>query len=236
MACRRWSALPHGILIRSVQLAQRRGQGLFCSMISFASLSRRFLLLAGLLVSALQAQAVENGQAAPDFSLTDINGTSHKLSDYKGRIVVLEWVNPECPFVKHHYAKTGNLPALQKAARADGVVWLLINSGHPGAQGDFDAAKVVAWTDKTGASYDAYFRDQDGKVGHLYEAKTTPHLFVISAEGVLVYQGAIDSYRGFNAEDTGKASNYVREAIAALKAGRTPETALKPPYGCTVKY
>lgn len=199
----------------------------------------RFLLglvvSAGLLVCSAAA-SVESGKPAPDFSLTDIQGKPHKLSDFKGRVVVLEWVNPECPFVKHHYETVPTLPGLQAEAKAAGVVWLSINSGKPGAQGDFDAAKVAEWMKRTGAAPAAYFRDSDGKVGRLYGAKTTPHLFIIDAAGVLVYQGAIDDKRGFDVAETKKALNYVRSSLAALKEGRPVSPASTPPYGCSVKY
>jgi len=184
---------------------------------------------------ALMRAEVAIGQPAPDFALTDITGQAHKLSDFRGRTVVLEWVNPECPFVIKHYG-SGNMPALQKAAVADGVVWLSINSGRPGAQGDFDAAKVAEWMKRTGASPTAYFRDQDGKVGRLYAAKTTPHMFVITAEGTLVYDGAIDSIRSAKVEDLAKATNYVKAALASVKAGTPVEKTSSQPYGCSVKY
>src|SRR6186713_233796 len=124
------------------------------------------ILLAGAASLALfagVAQAAPTvGQPAPDFSLTDINGTKHSLSEYKGKTVVLEWVNPECPFVQKHYQGSGNLPATQKAAVAEGAVWRSINSGHPGSEGDYAPAEVQAWEKKTGAAATAYLRDQDG--------------------------------------------------------------------------
>jgi hypothetical protein len=179
--------------------------------------------------------AVEIGKPAPDFTLTDVSGKTHKLSDYRGKTVVLEWVNPECPFVIKHYS-SGNIPSLQKSATGDGVVWLLINSGHAGAQGDYDAAKANAWMRENGAAPSAYFRDQDGKVGRLFGAKTSPHLYVITGEGTLVYNGAIDSIRSADKADLAKATNYVAEALAAVKAGKPVKTATSQPYGCSVKY
>jgi len=183
----------------------------------------------------LQAAAIV-GQPAPEFTLTDIKGTTHTLSDFKGKTVVLEWVNPQCPFVMKHYDKSGNIPALQKAATAEGVVWLSINSAAPGKQGDFDAAKVAAWSAKTGAAPTAYFRDSDGKVGKLYGAKTTPHIYVITADGKLAYNGAIDSINSADADDIAKAENYVTAALAAVKAGKPVATSSTQPYGCSVKY
>jgi hypothetical protein len=191
--------------------------------------------LAATLVASVSAGTVEIGSAAPDFSIVDIAGATHKLSDYKGKTVVLEWVNPECPFVKKHY-ESGNIPSLQKEATADGVIWLLINSGTPGAQGDYDPAQVQEWMKKTGAAPTAYSRDTTGALGRLYGAKTTPHLFVITAEGTLAYNGAIDSIRSPKKEDIAKATNYVREALSSVKAGKPVAKATSEPYGCSVKY
>lgn len=196
---------------------------------------RSLFVSAGLLVAgALHAATV--GQPAPAFTLTDLAGVSHNLSDFKGKTVVLEWVNPECPFVVKHYEKSGNLPATQKAAVADGVVWLLINSAAPGKQGDYDVAKATAWLEKNKAAATAYLRDVDGKVGKAYDAKTTPQIYVINAEGVLVYNGAIDSTRSTNAADIEKSENYAASALAAVKAGKPVEKSVTQPYGCSVKY
>lgn len=191
-------------------------------------------LSAALFVGAYAAPQV--GQPAPDFALTDINGSRHSLSDYRGKTVVIEWVNPECPIVKKHYDHSGNIPATQKAATADGVVWLSINSGHAGAQGDFDKAQVDAWMKAQGVAATAYLRDQDGKVGKLYDARTTPHLFVVNSAGTLVYAGGIDDIRSADAEDIAKAKNYVKAALADLKAGQPVGTPTSKPYGCGVKY
>ena len=195
----------------------------------FAGTSSLVLLL------TVQAAPVV-GHAAPDFSLTDINGQQHTLSAYKGRIVVLEWVNPECPIVGKHYQGSGNIPATQKAARADGAVWLSINSGHAGAQGDFEPAEVTAWQKKSGAMPTAYCRDQNGKVGKLYDARHTPTLYVVNAEGTLVYSGGIDDINSSNPADVAKATNFVKAALADLKAGRPVARPTSRPYGCNVKY
>ncbi len=199
------------------------------------SLLRAGLVAAGLFAAAALGAATV-GQPAPAFTLTDLDGKSHNLSDFKGKTVVLEWVNPECPFVVKHYEKSGNLPATQKAATADGVVWLLINSAASGKQGDYDAEKAKAWLAKNKAAATAYLRDADGKVGKAYDAKTTPQIFVINAEGTLVYNGAIDSKRSTNADDIAGAENYAKSALADLKAGRPVATATTQPYGCSVKY
>ncbi|GAB1488356.1 thioredoxin family protein [Opitutaceae bacterium] len=199
---------------------------------------KSFLILAAILsafVFGAHAKEAVIGQAAPDFTLTDITGKQHSLSSYRGKTVVLEWVNPECPFVMKHYG-SGNMPNTQKAATADGVVWLTINSGVPGAQGDFDPVKATAWLQQHGAAPTAYFRDQDSAVGRLYGAKTTPHMYVINPEGTLVYNGAIDSIRSANVADIAKAENYVNSALAAVKAGKPVAKASSEPYGCNVKY
>lgn len=185
--------------------------------------------------SSGQAATARVGQAAPDFTLTDITGAKHSLSEFKGRTVVLEWVNPDCPFVRKHYDKTNNLPKTSAAAMADGVVWLQINSGHPGAQGDYDNAAAAQWQKKHGVNA-PYFRDQDGKVGRLYDARTTPHLFIIDGNGTLVYAGGIDSIRSSKPGDIAKATNYVTAALADLKAGRPVQIKNSQPYGCSVKY
>lgn len=210
------------------------------AFVSRSDMNRLKSLLSMAAVSAVLFAAAhaapEIGQPAPGFTLTDINGQSHSLSSFRGKIVVLEWVNPECPVVVKHYEKSGNMPATQKAAQEQGVIWLAINSGHPGAQGDFDKAKVESWAKKNNAMHTAYFRDQDGKVGKLYDARTTPHMFIINAEGVLVYAGGIDSIQGGNPADIAKATNYVKAALADLKAGQPVKTARSRPYGCNVKY
>ncbi len=189
----------------------------------------------GLFATAILGAATV-GQPAPAFTLTDIKGNTHSLSDFRGKTVVLEWVNQECPFVVKFYERSGKMPALQKAAAEEGVVWLLINSAAPGKQGDFDAEKVKEWKAKNNVAAAAYFRDQDGTVGRAYGARTTPHMFVINAEGILVYNGAIDSKRSTNAKDIESAENYVVAALAALREGREIATPVTQPYGCSVKY
>lgn len=197
------------------------------------------LLLVGaasvaLCAAAHAAPAV--GQPAPDFTLTDINGKQHSLSSYKGKTVVLEWVNPHCPIVMKHYEKSGNIPATQKAAVADGAVWLTINSGHAGAQGDFAPEEVAAWSKKNNTAFTAYLRDQSGKVGKLYDARHTPTLFIVSPEGTLIYAGGIDDISSGNAADIARANNYVKAAFADLKAGKPVAKAVTKAYGCNVKY
>jgi hypothetical protein len=202
------------------------------------TLNKLLLALTALLAlagSAVRA-SVEVGQPAPNFTLTDINGQTHSLSDYKGKIVVLEWNNPDCPIVHKHY-DSGNIPGLQKTALAEGVVWLVINSGAPGKEGaDYTPAEITAWLQKYSAAPTAYFYDHDGRVGHLYGAKTTPDMYVINADGLLVYDGAIDSIRSANVSDVAKATNYVKAALTAVEAGQPVLTPVSEPYGCSVKY
>ena len=191
-------------------------------------------VLAAALVAALSARAgVEPGKAAPDFTFTDITGQSHKLSDYQGKVVVLEWVNPECPIAGRHY-NSHNMQRTQQAALDDGAVWISINSaGYAGAQGNYDEAQAAAWLKKMDLHPTAYVRDQSGKIGHLYGAAATPHMFVINRDGTLVYMGAIDSGDGSNIATS---TNYVNAALAAIKAGKPPEKAATRAYGCAVKY
>ena len=176
------------------------------------------------------------GLAAPDFALFDLDGESHRLADLKGRTLVLEWINVDCPFVRNQYENTGSLPALQKEARAAGAAWLTICSSAEGKQGRYDAAALAKRFETTGWAGDAYLVDGDGAVGRAYGAKTTPHLFVIDAAGTLVYDGAIDSVPGTSPESVEEAENYVRPVIQALAAGEPVTPKRTKPYGCSVKY
>jgi hypothetical protein len=179
--------------------------------------------------------AVAVGEPAPDFSLVDSNGTAHALTDYKGKIVVLEWNNPDCPFVKKHYG-SGNIPKQQTDATANGVVWLTINSGAEGKQGHVDGAAANRFVAQYHGKASAYLIDADGKVGHLYGAKTTPHVFVIDEKGVLRYNGGIDSIASTDKDDLAKATQYVPQAIGEIKAGKPVSVTTSEPYGCSVKY
>ncbi|MEY4489292.1 MAG: hypothetical protein RIQ79_1800 [Verrucomicrobiota bacterium] len=196
----------------------------------------RSVFIAASIFAASVLGAATVGQPAPAFTLTDLDGKTHSLAELKGKVVVLEWTNPGCPFVKKHYDKSGNIPATQKAAVADGVIWLSINSSALGKEGDYDVAAAKAWLAAEKSAATAYLRDTDGKVGHAYGAKTTPHIFVINAEGVLVYEGAIDSIRSADPADIAKAENYVKSALSDLKAGKPVAKASTQPYGCSVKY
>ena len=190
-----------------------------------------FLLLS--IVVPLQAAGI--GQPAPDFTLTDSNGNSHSLAQYKGKTVVLEWNNPQCPFVGKHYG-SGNMQKQQADAVASGVVWLTINSSATGKQGDLDGAGANAYIAKVGARQTAYLLDPEGKAGHLYGARTTPHMYVIDAQGVLRYMGGIDSIASTEKEDVARATQYVPQALGELKAGKPVSVPTAQPYGCSVKY
>jgi peroxiredoxin len=176
--------------------------------------------------------AAEAGAPAPDFTVTDVAGKTHTLAGYRGKVVVLEWLSPGCPFVVRHY-KSGNMQSTQAAAAADGTVWLQINSS---AVGDMDPAKSAEWQKKQGVTAAAYIRDSSGKLGRLYGARTTPHLYVIARDGILAYQGAIDDQPNASVLNTMAAHNYVKAALASLKAGQPVAVASTPPYGCGVKY
>ncbi len=189
------------------------------------------------LMAAPSAHAAEAviGEPAPAFTLTDTNGTSHTLSDFLGKTVVLEWTNHECPYVRKHY-DTGNMQQLQQEAADDGVIWLSIVSSAPGKQGYTTPEEAKAILAGENAHPAARLADPDGTVGMAYGAKTTPHMYVIDPQGTLVYMGAIDNDPSSRHDAVKNASNYVRAALAAVKEGRMPETTQTAPYGCGVKY
>jgi peroxiredoxin len=175
------------------------------------------------------------GSVAPDFSLTDAKGKTQSLSQYKGKYVVLEWFNPECPFVKKHYG-SGNMQKLQEEYTGKGVIWLSIDSSAPGAQGSLspEQADKVATGWKTHQT--ALLLDPEGKAGRAYGAKNTPHMFVINPEGKVIYEGAIDSKRSPNPADIPISTNYVKVALDESMSGKPVTTANTQPYGCSVKY
>ena len=188
-----------------------------------------------ILVSGFALAQVASNQAAPDFTLTDSNGQKHSLSDYKSKFVVLEWFNPDCPFVKKHY-NSGNMPKLQKEYTARGVIWLSINSSASGKQGSYAPQGFNDYMKAKGASPTAVLLDTDGKVGHLYDAKTTPHMFIIDPHGILIYQGAIDDTPGTDIADLKTAKNYVSAALDAAMNGKPVAVNTTKSYGCSVKY
>jgi peroxiredoxin len=184
-------------------------------------------------VFALDAPPV--GSAAPDFSLTDAKGKTRSLSQYKGKYVVLEWFNPECPFVKKHYG-SGNMQKLQEEYTGKGVVWLTIDSNAPGTEGSLtaeDAEKIMSsW--KTHQT--ALLLDADGKAGRAYGAKNTPNMVIINPDGKIAYEGAIDSKATPNPADIPKSTNYVKAALDESLTGKPVSTSQTKPYGCSVKY
>jgi peroxiredoxin len=195
---------------------------------------KKILILLAAMALALTVQAVEIGKPAPDFTATDINGKIVKLSDYKGKIVVLESYNSDCPYCHNQY-KTGAMQELESDMAAKGVVWLLVNSVNPKnfshrtpeqAKQEWADQKITAAT---------WIDDSSGAVGHLYDMKTTPDMYVINKDGVLVYEGAIDN-RPEPSGDPRTAHNYVRDAVDALLAGKPVAVSETKPYGCSVKY
>lgn len=188
--------------------------------------------LTSIILGSQLSAVVETGSAAPDFTLPAASGERVTLSEHTGKIVVLEWLNHGCPFVVRHY-KDGNMQALQDRVVSEGGVWLSIISSAPGKQGHSTPDEATADREKVGSKASFILIDEDGAVGKAYAARTTPHIYVIDAEGTLVYQGAIDDRpRGPAAE----ATNYVVAALDALAAGETVSNGTTKPYGCSVKY
>jgi peroxiredoxin len=192
------------------------------------------LFVSSLLVVSAYA-TVETGSPAPEFSLTDSTGKTHSLSDFKGSYVVLEWTNHQCPFVVKHY-KEGHMQALQEKMTGKGVVWLQINSGAEGKQGHVTPEQAEALRESKGFKSTAYLLDSEGKVGRKYDARTTPHMYLIDPEGTLIYQGAIDSIKSTNPADVEKATNYVKAAYKSHKNGEPVDQPETVAYGCSVKY
>jgi peroxiredoxin len=188
-------------------------------------------------VVAVTAQAnVRTGQAAPHFTAIDaLSNTEISLADFRNKTVVLEWVNYGCPFVKKHYS-AGNMQRLQADADADNVVWISINSSAKGKQGYLAAEEVAVEMATRGAKNRYYIRDETGTIGQAYGAKTTPHMYVINAEGTLVYQGAIDDNRSADPATIQGATNYITAALHALSKGAPVKPHTTQPYGCSVKY
>ena len=181
------------------------------------------------------AADIKVGENAADFTLPDINGEQKSFSEFKGKFVVLEWLNPDCPFIRKHY-ESGNMQALQKKYSNEGVIWISIDSSAQGKQGYYNPGEMKEIIKSWGAMPTAVLLDADGKVGHMYGAKTTPHMFVINPDGKLIYQGAIDDIPGVDPNDIPQAVNYVDQALhAALKGQEVPVSSTKS-YGCSVKY
>jgi len=211
--------------------------------------SRRTLLIGGAAVAALgivgggalllnggeAVASVATGGQAPAFSAPDADGQTRTLAEFRGRTVILEWTNHGCPYVRKHY-DSRTMQTLQQEATADGIVWLQIISSAPGEQGHLDAAGARARVQTDAAHPTATLLDPAGTIGRAYGAMTTPHMYIINPEGVLVYQGAIDDRPSARPASLEGATNYVRAALTDLAAGRAVQTAQTTPYGCNVKY
>ena len=193
-------------------------------------------LLASLFLAAGLAHAAPKvGEPAPGFTLNGSDGKAYSLADFKGKYVVLEWTNHECPFVKKHYG-SGNMQAQQKDLTGKGAVWLSVISSAPGKQGHVDAARANDLTKSRGAAPTAVLLDPSGDVGRKYEAKTTPHMFVVAPDGKLIYMGGIDSIASSDTGDIAQATPYVKVALAEAMGGKPVSNASTRPYGCSVKY
>jgi len=187
------------------------------------------------LFAAGAAVAVVSGAAAPGFTVTDTSGKTVQLADYKGKYVVLEWTNPECPFVRKHYG-SGNMPALQKEWGARDVAWLTINSTNA-THSEFKTPRQMSdWMKAQGAAPLATLLDSTSDTGRAYGAKTTPHMFVVDPAGKVIYAGAIDDKRTTNPADAKTANNYVRAALTESMSGKAVTVGSTTPYGCSVKY
>ncbi len=194
-------------------------------------------LLSALMLAALPvlADTAAVGQPAPTFSVSDTSGKAVSLADFKGKTVVLEWVNPGCPYVRKHY-DSANMQATQKGATGAGVVWLAVNSTSQGHYDYKKPADMAAWMQQQKANASATLMDSDGKIGKAYGARTTPHMYVVDAKGTLVYAGGIDDKPSANPADVKTAKNYVTAALADVAAGKSVAQAATRPYGCSVKY
>ena len=194
---------------------------------------RPFLALA---LAPLAAQAAPGvGQPAPDFALKDTAGNTVKLSDFRGKHVVLEWTNPGCPYVRKHY-DSANLPLTQKEAMGNGVVWLAINSTQKASYDYMEPARLVAWQKARKSTPTATLMDEEGTAGHAYGARTTPHMYIVDPNGKLIYAGGIDSIPSSSKDDIPKATNYVKKALAEVLTGKPVSAPLTRPYGCSIKY
>ncbi len=193
------------------------------------------LLMTAFAASAPIARALPPGSTAPDFKGTDSNGVQHNLGEYRGKFVVLEWANRGCPYEQKHY-KSGNMESLQKQWTDKGVVWLSILSDGPGQQGYVTPAQENDYLKTMHASPTAALLDPTGAIGHLYDARTTPHIFVIDPSGKLIYQGALDDKPTPDPASLKTADNYLNDALNAAMAGKPVAVAVTKPYGCAVHY
>lgn len=192
-----------------------------------------FLIL--IFATSINAQNAKLNEAAPEFTLKDSFGKEHSLSDFSGKIVVLEWINFECPFVKKHY-NSNNMQKLQEKYAMDSIAWFALCSSAEGKQGNFSSEEINSRSKKLKAKYLAYLIDEDGKVGKMYGAKTTPHMYIIDKKGKLVYAGGIDDTPSTDIDDIETAKNYVSLALDELLDDKNVSTQSSTPYGCSVKY
>lgn len=191
---------------------------------------------AALALAAGSACAVANlDQPAPAFKAAAASGGEISLEQYRGKTVVIEWTNHQCPYVKKHY-ESGNIPSLQKEATGKGIVWLQVISSAPGKQGYVDGAAAVKLNAERGAAPTGIVLDPEGKIARQYEAVTTPHIFIVNPDGKLVYKGGIDSIQSNKKDDIAKADNYVKLALNDLAGGKKIAQASTQPYGCSIKY
>lgn len=195
------------------------------------------ILLSSLFAAAVvsHAHAIEPGSAAPAFEGKDVKSATVSLDSFKGKVVVLEWNNFDCPFVHKHYA-SGNLPKLQQEYTGKGVVWLTINSAAEGKQGYLPAEEMAKRAEKEGCKASHYLIDSSGTIGRAYDAKVTPHLIIINKEGKVAYNGAMDSKATTEAADIADAEPLFKNALDAVLAGTEVAQAKNQPYGCGVKY
>jgi peroxiredoxin len=192
-------------------------------------------VIAALVAAALPISATRVGELAPAFTATDSNGKAVSLADYKGKFVVLEWHNNGCPYVQKHY-NGGNMQKLQKEWTAKGVVWLTVVSSAPGKQGYVTAPEANAYAKDKNAAPTAILLDPSGEIGHAYDSKTSPHMFIVDPKGVLIYNGAIDDKPTSDQADLAGAKNYVSLALTEAMAGKAVSEPTTRPYGCSVKY
>ncbi len=197
--------------------------------------TKHILLIGSLLFGTTLHALVETRTPAPEFTLSDSTGVEHSLSDFKGKYVVLEWTNHQCPFVKKFYAN-GDMQSLQKEMTEKGVIWLQVLSSAKGKQGYLTASEAQAVRNKQKVGSTALLLDPEGVVGRKYDARTTPHMFLINPEGLIIYQGAIDSIQSTDSGDIANATNYVKLAYENAIAGKPIDTSATKPYGCSVKY
>jgi peroxiredoxin len=219
----------------SLETAPDSGRGsMFTGIMAVVAIVALVAGMVGILGSAANA-APQIGQLAPDFSVQDSKGDSLHLSQYRGKTVVLEWTNAECPYTRKHYS-SGNMQSVQQLAQQNGIVWLTIVSSAPGKQGYVNGSEADALTASRHAAPTAVLLDPNGTMAHLYNAKTTPHMFVIDKNGALRYMGGIDSIATADIDDIAHAEPYLKEAMLAVAQGERPPHSVTKPYGCSIKY